>query len=216
MATLQEYYNQLGSIYDPQTALIKQQQAQLPGQFQAEKSALEQARVNAFKDISNTASSRGMTFSGFNPQQQAIYVGEKFLPAMANLATAQQESQYSLIQALNKINSERSQTALGYYENAQQAEAANAAKIQAAQIAAQGNTANLRQAATSAISGALMQVRGRDGYVSPQDYLAARQDWMSQGFSAKDFDAYFSGFRNPYAEDIKRGKARSLADYGVF
>lgn len=137
MATMQEYYNQLGTIYDPQVALIKQQQAQIPGQIQAQKSALEQAKINAFRDISNTASAKGMTFSGFTPNQQATYVGEKFLPAMANLETAGLESQNALTQALNKVNAERSQTALGYYENAQQAEAANAAKIQAAQIARQ-------------------------------------------------------------------------------
>lgn len=163
MATMQEYYNQLGTIYDPQVALIKQQQAQIPGQYEAQKSALEQAKINAFRDISNTASARGMTFSGFNPQQQAIYVGEKFLPAMANLAKSQQESQNALTQALNKVNAERSQTALGYYESAQQAEAANAAKIQAAQIAASAKLASNQT--TQASKYKVKQIEGDNNYM---------------------------------------------------
>lgn len=136
MATLQDYYNQLAPIYEPQIASLKAQEAGLAPQYQAQKSALEQARVNAFRNISNTASSRGMAFSGFTPEMEAQYTGTTFLPAMANLETQQLKGKQSLIDAINAANAERYAKAMGLSESAQQAEAANAAKIEAARIKA--------------------------------------------------------------------------------
>jgi predicted NAD-dependent protein-ADP-ribosyltransferase YbiA (DUF1768 family) len=123
MATLQEYYNQLAPIYEPQIASLKAQEASLAPQYQAQKSALEQARINAFRNISNTASARGMAFSGFTPEQEAQYTGTTYLPAMANLETQQLKSKQSLIDAINAANSERYAKAMGLSESAQQAEA---------------------------------------------------------------------------------------------
>lgn len=136
MATLQEYYNQLAPIYEPQIASLKAQEASLAPQYQAQKSALEQARINAFRNISNTASARGMAFSGFTPEQEAQYTGTTYLPAMANLETQQLKSKQSLIDAINAANADRYAKSLGYYESAQQAEAANQAAIEAARIKA--------------------------------------------------------------------------------
>lgn len=123
MATLQDYYNQLAPIYEPQIASLKAQEASLAPQYQAQKSALEQARVNAFRNISNTASARGMAFSGFTPEMEAQYTGTTFLPAMANLETQQLKGKQSLIDAINAANADRYSKSLGYYESAQQAEA---------------------------------------------------------------------------------------------
>lgn len=123
MATLQDYYNQLAPIYEPQIASLKAQEAGLAPQYQAQKSALEQARVNAFRNISNTASSRGMAFSGFTPEMEAQYTGTTFLPAMANLETQQLKGKQSLIDAINAANAERYAKAMGLSESAQQAEA---------------------------------------------------------------------------------------------
>lgn len=136
MATLQDYYNQLAPIYEPQVASLKAQEAGLAPQYQAQKSALEQARINAFRNISNTASARGMAFSGFTPEQEAQYTGTTYLPAMANLETQQLKSKQSLIDAINAANSERYAKAMGLSESAQQAEAANQAAIEAARIKA--------------------------------------------------------------------------------
>lgn len=149
MATLQDYYNQLAPIYEPQIASLKAQEASLAPQYQAQKSALEQARINAFRNISNTASARGMAFSGFTPEQEAQYTGTTYLPAMANLETQQLKSKQSLIDAINAANSERYAKSLGYYESAQQAEAANAAKIEAARIKAANTVAPTPKAPTT-------------------------------------------------------------------
>lgn len=61
----------------------------------------------------------------------------------------------------------------------------------------------MTQQAASALSRELRAVAGRDGYVSPQDYAAARQEWTSAGFSAKQFEDYFSGFKNPQNKNYK-------------
>lgn len=149
MATLQDYYNQLAPIYEPQIASLKAQEASLAPQYQAQKSALEQARINAFRNISNTASARGMAFSGFTPEQEAQYTGTTYLPAMANLETQQLKSKQSLIDAINAANSERYAKAMGLSESAQQAEAANAAKIEAARIKAANTVAPTPKAPTT-------------------------------------------------------------------
>lgn len=216
--TYEQFNAGLASIYDPQTALIQQQQAALPGQYTAQKTALEQARVNAFRDIGNAASSKGMTFSGFSPEQQAQYTGTKYLPALAGLATDQQNKQFSLTQSLNELNYKRGSQAQDLYGSQQNAIAQANAKVQAARISASNKQPSQTQmigGLTSQIMGALNQTKGRDGYVSPQSYGAARNDWIGQGQSSKLFDDIFSGLRNPYAEDLTDGKKRSLADYGV-
>ena len=149
MATLQEYYNQLAPIYDPQVASLQAQQATLPAQFTAQKSALEQARINAFRKIGNVASSRGMAFSGFTPEQEAQYTGTTYLPALANLETQQLKGKQSLTDAINAANAERYAKAMGLYESNQQAEAANQAKIEAARIKAANTVAPTPKAPTT-------------------------------------------------------------------
>jgi len=58
--------------------------------------------------------------------------------------------------------------------------------------------AELTRGASSRISGALDPKRGSDGFVSPDDYKAARNAWMTAGFSRKDFDDRFADeFVNP-------------------
>ena len=51
-------------------------------------------------------------------------------------------------------------------------------------------------AATEMIQ-ALNTVKGGDGYVSPDDYLKARNAWIENGLSPTDFDTKFKGFMNP-------------------
>lgn len=53
------------------------------------------------------------------------------------------------------------------------------------------------QQAVGALAGELKGVAGPDGYVSPQDYAAARREWVGAGFSTKSFEDYFAGFKNP-------------------
>lgn len=121
---LAEEYAKLGSIYDPQAALVQKQITELPTQYEAQKTALEQAKANAFRDITSAAQQRGVFFSGFRPEQQARYVGEKYLPAMAGLATQQQQRQAALESALLSLGAERQREATTNLQNILKTEAA--------------------------------------------------------------------------------------------
>lgn len=49
----------------------------------------------------------------------------------------------------------------------------------------------------SQIKTGLMSVRGKDGYVSPQDFATAYDDWVKAGGSSAAFDKAMGQFRNP-------------------
>ena len=102
----------LAGIYDPQIIAAQQRMNALPGEFQAGKSALQQAKINAFRDIANNANEKGVLFSGFKPAEEARYTGEKFLPALADLGREQRDRKFSLVDTINKIASERGKLAL--------------------------------------------------------------------------------------------------------
>lgn len=116
----EDYYKQIASVYDPQRQLIQQQLTALPNQFNLQKTALEQAKINAFRDIANQSSARGAGWSGFRPGEEARYTGATYLPALANLASQQTAQQTSLQEALNKIGLQQAQEARGYYETQKQ------------------------------------------------------------------------------------------------
>lgn len=53
-----------------------------------------------------------------------------------------------------------------------------------------------REAAVSMAS-QLDSVKGADGYISPDNYLVAKREWVNKGFLSKDFDERFAVYRNP-------------------
>ena len=53
------------------------------------------------------------------------------------------------------------------------------------------------QVAVKQMMAQLNNVRGSDGYISPSDYKTAKNAWVSEGLSAKDFDDNFSYLANP-------------------
>lgn len=205
----------LGKIYDPQTSLVNQQLADLPNQERINMSALDQAKTNAFADITTGANAKGMLFSGFPINSQARYVGEKYLPAAANLKSTLTSARYGLLGTLNKLNADRFNQAQDIITKGQQA--ANDAAYKNAQLQLEqaklqlarsggGLTAkqqmDLQNAAqmhadTQKLSQALAAHAGTDGYVSPNDYKAALREWNNAGYDATDFNNFFAGFRNP-------------------
>ncbi len=48
-----------------------------------------------------------------------------------------------------------------------------------------------------AMTAQLSTIVGKDGYISPDDYLIARNAWIEEGLSPTVFDTKFKGFRNP-------------------
>lgn len=61
----------------------------------------------------------------------------------------------------------------------------------------------IQQQAIGTLSNELRKVAGKDKFVSPQAYGAARREWMSAGFSSKSFDENFGGFKNPKNKNYK-------------
>lgn len=195
-------YNSLDSVYTPQVNQVQSEIDQLPGEQQAQQSSLDQAKVNAFQDITNSANSKGVLFSGFTPDQQAQYIGTKYLPAVANLNTTFQNNKNTLLDKINQINSTRSQQAQGIVSSAQTAADTqsydNAKLAISASKAANATPKALTQTQVSAaIRQGLNGVKGKDGYVSPQDYAQAYSDWTQAGYSASTFDNYFGDLMNP-------------------
>jgi hypothetical protein len=104
---IQQRQREIESIYKPQEQFIQQQKAALPGQFDGQRSALEQAKVNAFRDVGLQAQRRGMFFSGFQPAEQARYLGEKFLPGMQDIAARQEQSRLGLLEKLIGLRTQK-------------------------------------------------------------------------------------------------------------
>lgn len=104
---IQQRQQQLAQVYDPQEQFIQQQKAALPGQFAGQRASLEQAKVNAFRDISHGAQRKGMFFSGFQPAEQARYLGEKFLPGMQDISARQEQGRLGLLEQLIGLRGQR-------------------------------------------------------------------------------------------------------------
>lgn len=117
--TYQDAYNQLGSVYDPQTSSVNTQLAGLQPLQDAQQSGLDQAKVNAFRDITQGANAKGVMFSGVPIDQQAQYVGTKYLPAVANLKQTFANQRTTLLDKINQINAQRANQAQGIVSDAQ-------------------------------------------------------------------------------------------------
>ena len=109
--TLQEILAGLAPQYAPQEQLLATQQAALPGQQAAEQAGLDTAKTNAFTDITRGANARGMLYSGTPLNEQNTYVGERYLPAVANLKNGYADQGFKLTNALAELNKEKYGTA---------------------------------------------------------------------------------------------------------
>lgn len=143
----QTAYDQAAPQYDPLINQINQQVAQIDPQQTAALASLDQAKVNAFKDITNQANAKGVIFSGVPIDQQSTYVGTKYLPAVANTKTAFQNQKNSLLGQINQLQSQRSRQAQLDVQNYAKAQADAAYKNAQLQLSyARLNNSNGRAA----------------------------------------------------------------------
>jgi hypothetical protein len=119
-ALIAQRNKQLAEVYDPQEQFIMQQKAALPGQFEGQRSALEQAKVNAFRDINLGAQRQGMFFSGFRPSEQARYLGERFLPGMQDITARQEQARLGLLEQLIGLRGQRAGESTKFQEQLRQ------------------------------------------------------------------------------------------------
>lgn len=122
--TLDQIIADRAALFDPSKALVNSQTAALPGQQAAEQGGLDTAKTNAFGDITNSANAKGVLFSGVPVDQQARYVGEKYLPAKAALDTTYANKRSALEQTLLDIGQKQSTDASSVQNGQISAEAA--------------------------------------------------------------------------------------------
>ena len=149
--TIEQVMAELETAYAPQKQAVQQRMDQLPGYYQAQREGTETAKSNAFQDITRQANARGMVYSGAPIQEQQRYVGERYLPALAQLSGQEGEQRYGLQQALGQLGTQQ----LTYAQQIRQKEMEldEARRQFDAQLAAQ-REAEARAAAASAKSAA--------------------------------------------------------------
>lgn len=111
--SLDQILSELGSVYDPQVASIRQQQSLIPQQVADEEQGLQAKQTQAFGDILSGARQRGLGFSGIPLSEQAKYTSTEFLPAIAKLKSNARQQSLSLEDAILGINERRTNSALG-------------------------------------------------------------------------------------------------------
>lgn len=104
---LADIITELNSVYQPQKDIYNQQIGQLDPQMQAEQSGLEAQKQDSFGQITAGANRRGLLFSGIPLAEQASYVGQSFLPAVANLKAKYAQQRFNLQDAIAKITQDQ-------------------------------------------------------------------------------------------------------------
>jgi hypothetical protein len=142
---INQIIQELESAYAPQKKQIQEQISALPSYYQSQVAGLEQARQNAYQDIVRRANARGVAYSGAPIQEQQVYTGERYLPALAGLRQQEGTQTFNLQQALGKIGEtqrlraeEIRQQELNREEAARQAELNRQAQERAARAAGGG------------------------------------------------------------------------------
>lgn len=146
---LQDILAQLDPVYNPQKAIVNQQIAALPGEQQAARQGLDQAKTNAFGDIVNGANSRGMTYSGMPIAEQSKYLGTTYLPAVANLDNTYTNKGFQLQQSLAGLQADQMKQAQGTRDYQLKAEQDAQARVEAARLQAQAHVQAAQATASS-------------------------------------------------------------------
>lgn len=77
-------------------------------------------------------------------------------------------------------------------------------------------TGGITKTDISAIEANLLAVVGEDGFVSPDDYALAKQDWIALGGAPAEFDSKFKNRRNPNDNyDLTTADSVSPTDEGI-
>lgn len=118
MATqsLQQVIKSLNSIYSPQVNLLRQKQAGLTGQLQAEESGLAAKQTQAYDDIVNGARRRGLGFAGIPLAEQAKYNSTEYMPALARLRQQSKDQAMSLEEAILGVRERQQGAGMSYWQ----------------------------------------------------------------------------------------------------
>lgn len=224
--TLDQLVAESNPAYNPQRTAYNQQIQGANARLGEQQQGLDAAKTNAFGDITQAAVRRGALFGGFTPDQQARYTAEKYLPALANLRAANEQTIQGLTSNIMGLDSEQRKQALSTREGdlsrlydynskqedrkfqtdqANQAYEREMAKLRQEQAftASQNaqNRATTQQSQPTAaqnMGAALTAKAAEDGFVSHGTWSSLKNQWISGGYgNAKQFDQAFAGYRNP-------------------
>lgn len=165
---IEQIVQELETAYAPQRQAVQERMNQLPGYYQAQREGADVARTNAFADITRQANARGVVYSGAPIQEQQRYVGERYLPALAQLSGQEGEQRFNLQQALNQLGERQLTYAQGIRQK--EMELDEARRQFDAQMAAQ-REAEARAAAAAAKAAAGFNLGGGGG--APQQQQQA-------------------------------------------
>lgn len=83
--SLNDIIGQITAAQAPEQATIDSNISANDQSGNAQVAGLNQAQTNAFGQINQNASDKGLYFSGYTPQSEATYTGSTYLPALAKL-----------------------------------------------------------------------------------------------------------------------------------
>lgn len=209
--SLDQILAELETAYAPLRTIYGQQQAAIPAKFDVRRSALEGAKVKNFDNIATQANRAGMGFTGFTQAEQADYLSDKFLPGMQQSYLDQDEEGLGIAKSLAQLDMEKRTTGMSRRDSQekslrdfQEAERQRAFQAQQAQLEREAQAAaQARSSASSrapdtydrdrkdAVASSIGAAAGRDGKVSPTDWVRAKADWVAQGFNPGEFETRF-------------------------
>jgi hypothetical protein len=171
---------ELDSVYNPQRDVYSKQINALPGQQSAELGGLEAAKTDSFNQITQGANRRGVAFGGIPLAEQASYLGQSYLPAVANLKGKFQGQKSDLQLRLAELAAKQRGDAQGIYQ--WEMEQDRAAQAAAAARAGSGGSGG----GGFTFGGGGFTGGGGTGETQPQ--ITLRQQWQQEA-NAGDWNA---------------------------
>lgn len=187
----------LASVYAPQTDFLNKQVAELPAAYDTMRTSADQARVNAFRGIENTANSRGMFFSGQPIQKQMEYNFGTYNPALARIDIDQKNKKTSLEQQLINLGMQKNSQAREFVSGQIKAEEAARQKEIDRALAERRHQQSLAASRASAYAS------------SSRAAAAAEEKYRSQFKSTARTDGSGYNYTGP------NGRAITLAQYAA-
>lgn len=205
---LDQIMAELESVYSPQKDVYNQKLSALPGQQQAELGGLEAAKTDSFNQITQGANRRGVAFGGIPLAEQASYLGQSYLPAVANLKGKFAGLKSDLSLRLAELAAKQRQDAYGIRDYELQEDARREAAAQAARAASSGGGGG--GGFSFGGFGGAGETTSQAG-AAPQ--LSLRQQWQQEA-NAGDWNAQVA---LNYAGDDGRydGVVNSQAEYDI-
>ena len=213
-ALIRQREEELNRIYNPQVQLLEQQIQALPGQFQGQRSSLEQARINAFRDIGSQAQRRGMFFSGFQPAEQARFLGERYLPGLQDITARQEQARLGLLGQITGLRGQQAETRAQFLEQLRQEQVARQEQLRREQVAREAEERERAFAAEQARLQRAASTSGRGSGLSVADQIRIAEFEQEQAENQpRMFIRGTSGGSSQFGFTDRQGNPISAARY---